>query len=158
MRGFVVVAILVAVLTGCMRDTLLVEGGAPSPTSEPPTLTGVPSRPPPAWIETDSGSWWMAYGSYCWDRACVDIVSPEARDIPLVAVREGEEVTFHLGFTPSELQLFFMADDDSSLSLPAERQVTWKVTRGGILSLLARDGSPGGDAAYEVELTIQEDS
>ncbi|HVM14471.1 MAG TPA: hypothetical protein VM287_09090 [Egibacteraceae bacterium] len=41
--------------------------------------------------------------------------------------------------------------------LPAERQASWTVTRGGIIDLLARDGSPGGDAAYRVELTVQED-
>jgi hypothetical protein len=41
--------------------------------------------------------------------------------------------------------------------LPAERQVSWTVTRGWVIDLLARDGSPGGDAAYRVELTVQED-
>lgn len=81
----------------------------------------------------------------------------EAVDVPQVIVREGEEVIFHLGFHPSELRLSFVSDDGPSLSLPAERHVSWTVTRAGIVDLLARDASPGGDAAYRVELTVQED-
>lgn len=151
-----VLGVLVAVLSGCGGD---VAGptGADVPAPEPPTVRGVDSQPPPAWVEGPSGSSWMAYGSYCWEGACVDMVPPSLRDdIPTVEVRQGQEVIFHFGFEPSEVQLSFASDDGNGrVSLPAQRQVSWEVTHGGFLNLFTRTGGRGGDASYDVQLVVE---
>lgn len=162
----VIAVVAAAALAGCAGSPAAPSGGdAPAaeqtstgPASDPPTVSSVGEQPPPAWVETASGSWWMAYGSYCWDRMCVDMLSPASRDdLPRVSVRQGEEVTFHLGFDPSRLTLSSPgANDTPQVPLPAERDVSWAVTRGGVVNLFARAGSPGGDASYSVRLVLEE--
>ena len=62
-----------------------------APPGKPPKPAGVPSAPPPAWIEAGTKEKWLAYSSYCWKIACVDYVSPEMRkDLPVLTIRRGE--------------------------------------------------------------------
>ena len=127
----------------------------PPPTAElPVTESGVES-PPPAWIQTASGSQWMDYGTYCWDETCALYVAPSERDdLPVVEVRPGEEVTFHLGFDPAGVELSFDPKNPSRIRLRRQRDVTWRVTRGGDLSLSTRS-DPHGDAMYHVRLVVR---
>ncbi len=113
--------------------------------------------PPPAWMQSSSGGHWMAYGSYCWDGTCADMAPPEMRkDIPALDVTEGQRLTFHLGFDPTELRLSFLSDSSRDETvLPSDRVVRWTVTRGGFLQLTGDAGSPGGDASYVIELVLE---
>jgi hypothetical protein len=145
---------LAALLSAC-GDDAAAPIAANTPASDPPLAAGVDSGPPPAYVETPSGAEWMAYGSYCWGGTCADVVPPEMReDIPTLAVREGDRITFHLDFDPSELTLSF--EDGEAIPVPTEREVSWPVTRGGVLNLFAREGNPGGDVAYVLRLSLQE--
>src|SRR6266508_6281823 len=60
--------------------------------------------PPPAWVETQTRSNWLAYGSYCWTpsdghAACVDMIPPQSRpELPTVRVARGSTVRIHLAF------------------------------------------------------------
>jgi hypothetical protein len=85
--------------------------GAAPPTERPPALD-IEDGPPPAWIETETGSHWLAYSSYCWGTGCIDYVDISSRqDVPLVRVRKGETVRFHLGFDPSKVSLTLGSTD-----------------------------------------------
>lgn len=125
------------------------------PAGSPPTLSGAGGPPPPAWIETPAGSEWMAYGTYCWG-ACVRMVAPSQRDdVPRVRVQRGDEVAVRLGFDPAELSLSVSADGRrEQVPVPARRDVTWRATRGGVVSLSARPDGGGRDASYHVRLEV----
>lgn len=148
---------LATLLSACGDDNTATVG-ASMPTAAPPTASGVDSQPPPAYVETRSGSLWMGYGSYCWEGVCADMAAPDMRDdIPTAVVAEGDEITFHLGFEPSELQLSF-ADGAGAITLPAERSPSWQVTRSGVLHLFARPQGAPGDAAYVLRLDFEQPS
>ena len=125
------------------------------PTPQPPSLEGLDSPPPPAWVETPRGTEWMAFGSYCWGTECADMRMPVAEELPTVRVREGEQLVFHLGFEPDALYLRVFTDDGQEqrppVQLPAQRTVTWRAGGQGILDLFAT-GQAGGDASYQVWL------
>ncbi len=93
--------------------------------------------PPPAWIETGSGSFWLAYATFCWTTACADYIAPvcgDERHAPTIVVRRGEVVRFHLGFDPEArvaLRLFKGRKDVVELHLPSQRTPTWEVERAG---------------------------
>src|SRR6266849_6917428 len=74
-----------------------------------PGRPGVPppkGAPPPAWIETSAKSAWLAYGSYCWKTACVDMIPPQSRpDLPAFGVKRGGTVRVHLGFTAKSVSV-----------------------------------------------------
>lgn len=161
----VAVAVAIGLLAGCGGDVAgpgqkghAGSGRTPqAPVATPPKLGGPGEPPPPAWVEASSGSRWMAYGSYCWGRACVDMVGPAQRDdLPRVQVQPSEEVTVHLGFDPAALTLSMSPDDHhQQVSVPARRKVTWQVTRDGVVSLFARPEGRGGDASYLVRVVVE---
>lgn len=109
------------------------------------------NAPPPAWLESPSVAEWMAFGSFCWDNGCVDMVPPDQMpDVPGVEVAADDEVTVHLPFDPSEVTLR-LAGQDEHVSLPSGRQVSWTVSGFGFVVVTAWRGT-GGDASYVVEL------
>jgi hypothetical protein len=153
--------ILVAIfLTGCggtahqARPTSP-RGSQPRPPTTPsPKLTDFSSRPPAAWLQTETGSFWLGYSSYCWTTVCADFVAPSCDDpehTPKITVRRNEVVTAHLGFKPTELGLQYLsgsraptARDQRALELSTSP--SWHAERDGAFSLFARTKS--GDASY----------
>jgi hypothetical protein len=151
---------LVALLSGCGGGNG-VGAGPPGATvdGEPPT-SPAPERdaslaegPPAAWLETERGSFWLGYSSYCWGTVCADFVAPSCaeRHTPKISVRRGEAVTAHLGFSPTELGLSFFLKNGrpgagAPLKLAPSRTPSWRVDRDGAFSLFARVES--GDASY----------
>ena len=125
------------------------------PTSQPPSLEGLDSPPPPAWVETPRGTEWMAFGSYCWGTECADMRMPVAEELPAVRVREGQELVFHLGFEPDALHLRVFSVDGQeqryAVELPARRNASWRVRGEGVYGLFT-DVDSGGDASYAIRV------
>ena len=124
----------------------------PGPPPSPPSRSG----PPPAWIETEGGSVWLAYSGYCFGRTCVDFVSPEVRkDLPAIRVRRGEIVRFHFGFVARDVTLSVSENTlrSRSIRLCGGREVAWRVRRGGYLTIFMR-ARRGGDASYVARLVL----
>ncbi|MGH7960567.1 MAG: hypothetical protein ACRERD_01920, partial [Candidatus Binatia bacterium] len=99
-------------LTACSVDeatgppTSTPETRTSRPVEPPPTVENVVDVPPPAWVDAESGSHWLAYSTYCWRSTCVDYVAPGDRDdLPTIRVRQGEMIRFHLEFRPREAVL-----------------------------------------------------
>lgn len=103
------------------------------PASGPPKVGGTISvAPPPAWIEVGARSRWLAYGSYCWGTACVDMLPPESRpDLPRVNVTPGRMLRVHFAFEPSRASVHL---------LRATRWVRLASIGGRTLSFRARRG------------------
>jgi hypothetical protein len=123
------------------------------PKAPRPNIAGVPDGPPPAWLETERGSFWLGYSSYCWGRACVDFIPPACNDpkhTPRIVLRRGEHVTAHLPFTPTELGLALMRPRGSSATkqrkLRLSSEPSWVIRQPGPFSLFAR--AKPGDASY----------
>ena len=132
-----------------------VEESAPAtarPTGPPPSLPGRVG-PPPAWVETEHGSFWLAYSGFCWKALCVDM-SAFPDDLPPVVVRKGEVVRFHLGFRPRRVELAVGRRADLRLRLEPARTVSWRVERAGVVSLLAYSAR-GGSAGYLAVLKLR---
>jgi hypothetical protein len=119
--------------------------------------------PPRATMETPSGTVTLAQGSYCWSsgrhRICVDVIPPSAReDIPPVAVRAGDRITFRLGFDPKEVWVTLVAPESRPpVALAAQRVLQWNVPEGWeagsgktFVSLFARGAL--GDTSYLARL------
>jgi hypothetical protein len=152
---------LVVLVAGC-GGSAKPEGASTRPSSSPrasqpappvPKLTGVSDGPPPAWLETEKGSRWLGYSSYCWRTACVDFIAPRCRNpqrTPRISLGRGERVTAHLGFEPTELGLTLMrrvgATATTQERLRLSREPSWIVRQPGVFSLFAR--AKGGDASY----------
>ena len=139
-------AVAVVVGAGCAS------AATTKPKEPPPTVPGVRSAPPPAWIETRGGDRWLAFTDYCWTFTCVDSRPLEQRrDIPRIAVPRGEIVRFHLGFRPTKLAV---EQGRQTYPLKAQREATWRV-RGasGLVVLQARKA--GLRAAYVARLRIR---
>lgn len=120
---------------------------AERPSSPPPSVwRGV--GPPPAWVETERGSFWLGYGGYCWKALCIKGGPTGRTELPPVVVRKGEVVRFHLGFRPRRVMLG--VGRGGSVRLEPARTVSWRVERAGVVSLLAYSarGEPGGSAGY----------
>jgi len=142
MKHGALVALAVMVLAG---------SAVAAPPGKPPQPAGVPSAPPPAWIEAGATEKWLAYSSYCWKIACVDYVSPQMRkDLPVVRIRRGEPVTFHLGFVPSQLSV---SQGQKTRSLPPRKVVSWRPAA-GVASIFAVRKA-GGDASYAVRIKVR---
>jgi hypothetical protein len=126
-----------ALFGGCLLGASAA-GAVPKP--PPPTVTGVRSAPPPAWIETRRSDRWLEFSSYCWTTACADFQPPAQRtDLPRIKVARGEVVRFHLRFTPSQLTLRI---GFRTYPLTARRVASWRVRGGsGIVELIARTSS-----------------
>jgi hypothetical protein len=151
-------------VAGCGGSAEPEAGSTPSPSpraSQPappkppgPKVTGASDGPPPAWLETERGSSWLGYSSYCWGTACVDFIAPSCRDpkhTPRITLRRGEKVTAHLPFRPTELGLSLRSRSGTTIA-SQERKLrpssapTWIVRQPGPFSLFAR--AKNGDASY----------
>lgn len=143
--------LVLAALAGCGSEepsvtrTQRAPAGPPSATRpELPTPTG----PPPAWLETERGSFWLGYSTFCWGGTCADYIAPscdDERHVPRIVVREGEGVTAHLGFEPREVTLtLFPANDQKRLEV--SRNPSWQADRDGAFSLFTSPEDRGGDA------------
>jgi hypothetical protein len=112
-----------------------------------PTLSGLSDGPPPAWLETQDGSFWLGYSSYCWGTGCADFIAPSCEDTkhtPTIGLTRGETVTAHLDFEPTELDLSYLAGGQKKLA-PSSTP-SWQVERDGPFSLFTR--TKAGDATY----------
>jgi hypothetical protein len=104
------------------------------PKTPPPTVPGVRSAPPPAWIETRRGDRWLAFSSYCWTNTCIDSRPLEDRvDIPRIVVSRGERVHFHLDFDPTKLSVKV---GTMTYPLAAERVASWRVRGTGTFAVV----------------------
>lgn len=102
-----------------------VPSAAARPPGPPPTVPGVRSAPPPAWIETRRADKWLAFSSYCWTVTCIDSRPfPDRTDIPRIVVSRGEIVRFHLGFQPATLTMRLAG---RTFTLAAARVSSWRV-------------------------------
>lgn len=128
--------------------------GGPSPPAPPgpPQSVGAPPR---AWVETERGSRWLGYSSYCWRGGlCVDFVGPSCEDhghTPRLVLRKGEHVRFHLGFDPRQISLAFSPSATTPAAKPValtvSRTPSWLANRAGAFTLFAASKG-GGDASY----------
>jgi hypothetical protein len=122
------------------------------PASRPPRPPNG-GAPPPAWIETQAKSAWLAYGTYCWNTGCVDMIPPQSRpDLPIFGVTRGRTVRVHLGFAAKSISVSL---DKTAIraKLDATRRIaSWSATRGGILTVSAR---ATGDASYVARLRVR---
>ncbi len=125
----------------------------PGPPAAPPPKPPNPQGPPPAWIETQAKSAWLAYGSYCWKRACVDMIPPQSRpDVPTFGVKRGRTIRVHLGFTAKAVSVGVGGRVVRATLDSTRRIVSWTATRGGTLTVFARTA---GDASYVARLRIR---
>jgi hypothetical protein len=116
-----------------------------------PTPGGGTLSPPASWVDTAGGDRWLAFSTSCWTRGCIDYIPPEMRrDLPRIAVRPGERVVFHLGFTPRSLSLRV---GRRSYPLPASAAPSWRVRGGGLVVLQAFGRR--GDAGYVARFLIR---
>jgi len=113
----------------------------------------VSNGPPAAWLETEGGSFWLGYSSYCWETVCADFIAPSCDDpkhTPKTALRRGDLVTAHLEFEPTELGLsYFSATGrpvENQVKLDPTRTPSWRAERDGAFSLFTR--AQGKDASY----------
>ena len=149
-----VLALLVALLLGGSAgggDDVVAEGGAipaERPSAAPPSHVGR-NGPPPAWVETEQGSFWLSYSGFCWGNRCVKqggvlLDSPVSR----IVVRRGEVVRFHLGFEPRRVTL--AVGPARGVRLQPARTMSWQVDRGGVVSrqVYAARGSVGYVATF----------
>ena len=137
---------LLAVLllgTACAADA--------APKEPPPTVPGVQSSPPPAWLETRAADRWLAFFDYCWTSTCIDSRPVAQRiDIPRIRVVRGELVRFHFGFRPASLVLKV---GSRSYRLKPARVASWRVAGpSGVLEVTGRVS--GRRAAYVARLVV----
>jgi hypothetical protein len=137
------------------------EGGASHdrrPVGAPPRAS-VPLAPPPAWVHTDHGSRWLAFGSYCWSArrhgVCADMVgADQRRDVPTLVVRSGETMRFHLAFTAQSVG----QSSHSVLHRSDTRALAWRAPsgRGGLVVMLdAHAPAAGGSASYLARVRVR---
>jgi hypothetical protein len=126
------------------------------PASPPPKLGAGTKGPPPAWIESRTRSWWLAYSSYCWKTTCVDFIPPQNRpDLPTIFVRRGSALRLHLGFRPRELSITVQSGHNrKQTKLRAEPVARFTPSRSGLLTVFARPATAGGDATYVARLRV----
>jgi hypothetical protein len=156
-------ALLAAItLSGC-GATAERDQAAPSSSPSTPSPELPQEGPPPAWIETEQGAFWLGYSTYCWGNMCADYVAPRCGDekfVPTIVVTPGETVRFHLGFEPREITLtqpLPLMEPGDSVALPSARKTTWRVDREGVVTLFARAAPDqgGADASYVACLKYQ---
>jgi len=157
MRALLSLMVVALVIAGCGADGESGRSGEPSVSPPAPAAPEGPAPklgmdgPPPAWIETGSGSRWLAYSTYCWKTVCADYMPPRcgSRHGPVIAVEPGERVTFHLGFEPQSVGLLYIDKNgfQRPIRLEASRATTWQVTRPGA-AWLSTTADAGRDANY----------
>jgi hypothetical protein len=119
----------------------------------PPPKPPNAGTPPPAWIETQTKSAWLAYGGYCWKTSCVDMLPPDSRpDLPTFGVASGRTVRVHLGFIAKSINVSIDTRRIRASLDPAKRIVSWRALRGGILTV---SGRAAGDASYVARLRVR---
>jgi hypothetical protein len=145
MRALIVLAALVVAVPAALAWS-----GRPT---KPPPKAPSAGGPPPAWIETQAKSAWLAYGSYCWKTACVDMIPPQSRpDLPAFGVKRGGRVRVRLGFAAKSVSVS-LDKRAIRVKLDATRRiVSWSATLGGVLTVFARTA---GDASYVARLRIR---
>ena len=118
------------------------------PLGKPPTAQGVDSGPPPAWVQTARGAYWLGYSSFCWGAICADYFGARCGDVhtPTLHLTRDEVVRFHLGFAPSEVGIF-RGPRARRERLKSVRDPSWRVGAAGALTLFVR-AKKGGDASY----------
>lgn len=161
MRPLILIGVAVLV-TACGetvsgQDTAIGPAASPPaskpgpPTTPKPPLAGLSDGPPPAWLETEGGSFWLGYSSYCWGTLCADFIPPsceDAKHTPKITLARGEIVTAQLAFEPTELGLSYLAEEGAPTAEDQKEFVpsstpSWRVERDGSFSLFAR-GKAGG--------------
>lgn len=161
MRTTLLPLLAATLLAGCGATENAGQVASPPP---PQTVTGpsdpppeVPQEgPPPAWIETKRGAFWLGYSTYCWKSVCADHEAPRCGDaqlVPTIVVSPAEKVRFHLGFEPREIRLTQPVprmEPGDAILLQSSRDPPWDVDRDGVISLFARaaPGQEGADASY----------
>jgi hypothetical protein len=145
-RAAAAIALACVALTACGGDDG--NGEAAPPSGPRPSGPGA-NGPPPAWLETEGGSFWLGYSTFCWGGTCADYVAPscDSEHVPKIAVRRGERVTAHLGFEPREVSLTFFPGGESGGQPSGGRNPSWRVERAGAFALFAAP-KEGGDASY----------
>lgn len=105
------------------------------PSSPPPDVGGTIGAPPPAWIDSGRRSRWLAYGTYCWRTACVDMLPPESRpEPPRIKVRPGQTLWVHLAFTPGRASVqVLQAGTSVTLASTGRRTLTFRARRGVLI-------------------------
>ncbi len=130
---------------------------ATPPPGPRPQVTGVKDSPPPAWIETSTGSRWLAFSSYCWKSTCADFIPRRcpSKGTPTLRLRRGETVRFHLQFRPKSVEV--TVGRRRPTVLPARRVTSWRVAREGPLSLFVRVrlSAMNADASYVGCITLR---
>ena len=146
MRAAAAIALSCVALAACGGDD---PGAVPAPPSGPRPSTPGTSGPPPAWLQTDEGSFWLGYSTFCWNGTCADYVAPscDSAHVPKIPVERGELVTAHLGFEPREVSLAFFPGGESGGRLAGGRNPAWRVERAGAFALFTAP-KEGGDASY----------
>ena len=129
---------------------------AGKPANAPPAPPN-PGGPPPAWVETQTQSAWLAYGSYCWTgngkATCADMIPPQDRPaLPVVGVKRGRLLRVHLGFTANSVEVSLNGHLARAKLNSSRRIVSWNATRSGILTVFTR--GVGGDASYVARLRL----
>ncbi len=128
---------------------LLVLGAAVAsakPGTPPPDVKGTTYEPPPAWASAQGGDGWLAYGSFCWQTACVDFIPPSRRtDVPKLRAQAGVTIGIHLRFVPKSVRVRVL-ETGRSYSLVAARDTHWRVRGSGLIVVEARGAA--GSASY----------
>ena len=153
-RSTAAVALLALVAAaGCGGDRRADDGVPRAPADPAPEVQGVPGdSPPPAWLETERGSFWLGYSSFCWGGTCADYIAPscdEPKHTPKLVLRRGETVTAHLAFEPTRVELPL---PHGARKLEPSRTPSWRVDREGTFSLFTV--APDGDASYVACVTF----
>jgi hypothetical protein len=158
-KRIVLVVSLVLVVAGCAGATGAGSGSSaqPVPVSTRPAWE-TSTSPPPAFLETSSGSTPLTIGSYCWSDisetggvgACGDTPPFDLmKSLATAQVVQGDTVALVLALTPSkpiELSL-----GGHTMTLPAAARSEWQVSGQGILEVFAT--FPQGDVSYGIRIT-----
>lgn len=150
------VLLLALTLAGCAADdqqatpptsTTPATPSAPTPKGAPPEAPK--GAPPAAWLETESGSYWLGFSTYCWSTSCADYITPTCGEahVPTLELKKGEQVRLHLGFKPKETSLTYF-NGTESFADPQFAYPKFTVDREGVFSVFAAAGEEGGDASY----------
>jgi len=124
------------------------------PASPPPEVGGmIGVAPPPAWIEYGGRSRWLAYGSYCWRTACVDMLPPQSQpDLPRFKVTPGQTLRVHLAFKPTMASVQVLrAGRGVKLPSTGRRMLSFRARRG---ILIVGASGPRGSANYIARLVV----
>jgi hypothetical protein len=125
--------------------------GSAMPPGPPPRVGGTMTAPPPAWVEFGRSSRWLAYGSYCWETACVDMIPPDRRaDLPLLRARRGQLLRIQLRFAPRSV---VVRVGSAVVKRDTARTTSWHARRSGLIFVDAK--GRGGSASYLARLTVR---